>query len=195
MTTTPDAPGAPAPEAPQAPPARSRGRGSALDMVRSMAVIVGIVALLVLIVPRPNSVPQPTVDVAAAATGAEQRLGFTPAVPVGLPEGWVPRAANLQDGQDGVPTWHLAYVTPSERFAGIQQAANPTGNWEDRQVTSGHPTGTVQVAGDSWVVRSRTDRGITSWVLRKPGLTTVVTGNASEAELRALAEAVPPPQP
>ena len=43
------------------------------------------------------------------------------------------------------------------------------------------------MAGQTWVVRSRTDRGITSWVLRQPGLTTIVTGTADDAELAQLA--------
>jgi hypothetical protein len=49
----------------------------------------------------------------------------------------------------------------------------------------------VRVGGYDWVVRSRPDRGITSWVLRREDLTTVVTGTATAAELTTLVEALP----
>ena len=54
-------------------------------------------------------------------------------------------------------------------------------------MTDGRPNGTVRVAGQGWIVRSRTDRGITSWVLRGPDRTTIVTGTAGPAELSQLA--------
>jgi hypothetical protein len=182
-------------------PAPARGprqplRRSAADMVRSMAVIVAIVVGLVLLVPRPNEVVQPDVNVASAAAGARPGLSFEPSVPEGLPSGWSAKTATARRGTDGVITWRLNYVTPSKRFAGVSQAAAPTGAWEDRQVTDGREQGTREVAGLQWVVRSRTDRGITSWVLRQPGLTTIVTGTASEQELTALATSLRlPPRP
>lgn len=158
-------------------------------MVRSLAVIIAVVAALVLIVPRPNEVVQP-VDVQAAAAGARAGLPFEPAVPSGLPTGWAPRTAKLQRGTDGVQMWLLSYATPKGTFAGVRQGANPTDTWEDRQVTDGGETGTRRVADQDWVVRSRLDRGITSWVLRRPGVTTIVTGTADEADLERLARSL-----
>ena len=152
-----------------------------------MAVIVAIVVGLILLVPRPNEVVQPDINVASAAAGARPRLAFEPSVPTGLPSGWSAKSATAQRGTDGVVTWRLNYVTPSKRFAGVSQAAAPTDRWEDRQVTDGREQGTREVAGLQWVIRSRTDRGITSWVLRQPGLTTIVTGTAPDVELTALA--------
>ena len=40
------------------------------------------------------------------------------------------------------------------------------------------------------MIRSRTDRKITSWVLRETPVTTVVTGTAPESELAFFATAV-----
>ena len=151
-----------------------------------MAVVLAVVAALVLLMPRPNQVIQPQADVAAAARGA-RGAGFAPTVPQDLPPGWQATSARLQRGTDGVITWHVGYVTPSGNYAGFEQAGSPTRAWENTQVTDGPERGTVQVAGQTWLVRSRTDRGITSWVLRRPGLTTIVTGTADEAELTQLA--------
>ena len=161
-------------------------------MVRSLVVILGIVVVVVLLVPRPNEVRQPEVDVGSAARGARSALGFEPSVPGGLPEGWSATSAGARRGTDGVTTWRMNYVTPAQRFAAVSQAAGPTRAWEDRQVTDGREQGRVQVAGRSWVVRSRTDRGITSWVLRGADVTTVVTGTARRDELSRLAESLRP---
>ena len=160
-------------------------------MVRSMLVILAVVGVLLLIVPRPNKVPTPSVDVSAAASIARSQVGFTPLVPKRLPGGWSAVAADVQQATDGIPTWHLSYLTPSGSYAGVQEAAHPTSGWENRQVTDGAANqGDHQVAGQTWVVRSRTDRGITSWVLRTPQRTTIVTGTASAAELDQFASAL-----
>jgi hypothetical protein len=167
--------------------ASGRRSGGAGDMVRSMLVVLAVVAGLVLLVPRPERVSQPSVDVASAAAGAAAEAGFALSVPQGLPAGWQATSARLQRGTDGVATWHVGYVTPSGQFAGFEQAGDPTPAWEDTQVTDGRPAGTVRVAGQDWIVRSRTDRGITSWVLRGPDRTTIVTGTAGPADLSRLA--------
>ena len=165
------------------------------DMVWSMAVIVGIAVVILLLVPRPDALPVRSIDVASSATELRPELGFAPAVPRGLDDGWVARDAQVQRGTDGLPTWHVTYVTPSGEVAGIQQAARATPAWESRQVTDGREQGTRSVAGVDWVIRSRTDRGVTSLVRRPSGsdpTTTVVTGSGSQAELDQLAASVVP---
>ena len=170
----------------ESPPA-SRSRQTAADMMRTMAVVVAAVVGLLLLVPRTTGITQPDVDPVAAASAAAARLGFTPAVPDRLPAGWNARSAEAFREPDGIETWHLTYLTPGDRYAGVQQAKDATAEWETLQVTSGPENGVHRVAGRDWVVRSRPDRGVTSWVLRSPGLTTVVTGTATQAELDVLA--------
>ena len=167
-------------------------RQSAVDMVLTLIVIIGVVGVIVLLVPRPNQVSQPDVDAAAAARSARPGLSFSPAVPMGLPAGWAARTAKAQRGTDGVPTWLLQYRTPSRTYAAVRQARGATREWEARQVTDGRENGTITVAGRPWVVRDRRDRGIRSWVLHEGDLTTIVTGTASRAELETLVAALPP---
>jgi hypothetical protein len=182
------------PEAPADPAQRRRAglRKSAADMTRTLVVIVVIVVGVLLLIPRSNQVVQPAVDVAAAANGAAGQAGFALSVPAGLPDGWRSTSARLQRNTDGVQTWHVGWVTPSGRYAGMEQAGSPTREWEDTQVTDGREQGTVEAGGVTWLVRSRTDRGITSWVLRGQGRTTIVTGTAQRDELAALATALAP---
>ena len=182
-------------------PAGGRTKKTAVDMVLTLAVVIAVVGVIVLLVPRPNQVSQPDVDPVAAAASARPGLSFVPAVPAGLPAGWVARTAKAQVGTDDVPMWLLQYRTPGGDYGAVRQARNPTAGWEARQVTDGREDGTVRIGSLDWVVRSRRDRGITSWVLRRGDLTTVVTGTASQAELETLTKALPagsltqPPQP
>ena len=154
-----------------------------------MAVIVGLILVFLLLVPRPNKIPERTLDVSAAARNSATELGFAPADP-SLPEGWTARTADVQRGTDELPTWHLTYTSPSGFYVGVQETKNPTAAWEARQVTDGGEQGSTTVGGKTWVVRSRTDRGITNWVLREPPITIVVTGTAPEPELALFATAV-----
>jgi hypothetical protein len=162
------------------------------DMLLSMAVIVGLVVALLLLVPRPDQIPERTLDVTAAASAAQTRLGFAPANPR-LPEGWVARAASVQRDTDNLLTWHLTYTTPSGHYAGVQQTAKATPAWEARQVTDGREAGTRTIGGYTWIIRSRLDRGITNLVLRQPPITTIVTGTAPDPELTQFAIAVTTP--
>ena len=160
-------------------------------MLISMAVIVGIVVALLLLVPRPNQVPVRSLDVPAAAQAGSAELGFIPVVPQ-LPEGWAAHTADVARDTDQLPTWQLTYTTPSGHYAGVQQTQHGTAAWEARQVTDGPPQGTRVIGSQTWTIRSRLDRGITSLVLEQPNLTTVVTGTAGDAEINQLAAAVVP---
>lgn len=161
------------------------------DMLLSMAVIVGIVLVLILLVPRPNQVPERTLDIASAVAAARPQIGFAPANP-SLPFGWTATAADVQNDTDDLPTWHLTFTTPSGHYAGVQQAKDATAAWESRQVTDGREAGTRKIGTHSWVIRSRSDRGVISLVLRGAVVTTVVTGTATEAEMEQFAAAVEP---
>ncbi len=61
--------------------------GSAKNLVYSLAAVLGMVAVLVLIVPRVSSVSGPPVDVHATAVDVQERTGWPIVEPVGLPEG------------------------------------------------------------------------------------------------------------
>jgi hypothetical protein len=161
------------------------------DMLISMTVIVGIVLVLLLIVPRPNKIPERDINVASAAQGARSTLGFTPVNP-DVPAGWTPRAAGLElKTTDDTDTWQVTYTTPTGTYVGIQQAQNPTRAWESRQVTDGREAGTESVGGIEWINRSRTDRGTISLVNRgTDGITTIVTGTADQAQIDQFATAV-----
>jgi hypothetical protein len=192
VTSTPDAPEqapAPAEQGVPRPPRRQSVRG----ILATLGVLGGFVAVIFFLVPQPSALRQPTPDVGAIARDAGPVLGFAPAVPAGLDEGWSPTSAEVQDGVDGTPTWRVNYVTPSQSWASVIQGAEATKKWENVQIIDGGERGAVVLDGRTWVVRAREDRGLTAYVLRDPAITTMVAGRASRTELEALIRATPLP--
>lgn len=193
MTSTPDAPEQvtppPAEQGVPRPPRRQSVRG----IIATLLVIGGFVAVLFALAPQPSGLRQPEVDVVAVARDAAPQLGFTPAVPQGLGEGWTPTSALVQDGADGTPTWRVNYVTPRGSWASVVQGSGPTPRWENVQIVDGPERGTTVIDGRTYVVRAREDRRLTAYVLRGPDLTTMVTGRADPDELQALLRATPLP--
>jgi len=167
---------------------RVTGRQSALDMVRSLAVILAIVAVIVFLIPRPNGVTPSAVDVTGAAAAARSELGFSPAVPQGLPVGWKATSVGLRDGTDGALTWHVGYLTPQGRYASIEQAAGASHQWEVVLDSGGTDRDPQTIDGLKWDQRYKDVRDVTALIHRGGGRTTMVTskgGGLTDATLLA----------
>jgi Protein of unknown function (DUF4245) len=191
VSQTADDSGAPPHPDPELPAARAGGPKTAQAMVLSLLAVLVLVVGLVLLVPRPNAIVPPAIDVASAAQGARADVAFVPAVPAHLPDGWSSTSARVQRESGQVLTWRVGYTTPSGGYAGYQQAVRPPSNWFKSQSADGAVTGAVTIAGRSWTVWEREDRAITMLVLAGPAVTTIVTGKAPMAELITLAAALP----
>jgi hypothetical protein len=174
------------PAAPAPPARRGRGQQTVLDMLRSLALILVAVGALVLIVPRPDKPIRQPVDVAQAADAAQE--AGAPAVVPHVPDGWSATSARYEPrGADGVPTFHVGYLTPSETYAGLEVARGATDAWLRQQTSQGEVTGSQDVDGQSWQQRLSSDGKRRSLVHETRGVTVVVTGTASLEELAQLA--------
>jgi len=162
------------------------------SMVLSLAVVVGIVCVLLLLVPRVNSVTQPPLDVGAAARAASTQLAFPLSVPTGLPDGWRATSVRTARSTAGVLMWHVGYQTPSEQYAAVQQGQDAPADWVRAQTNRAPVTGTQVVAGQQWTRYARQDKLQNSLVLKHGRLTTVVTGTADFDELARLVESLRP---
>jgi len=170
---------------------RSALRQSVADMLRTMAVILAIVAVVFFLVPRPTSLPQARVDVARSASEARSALGFAPSVPV-LPAGWTATQAEVRSGADGVVTWHLGFQTPGGRYAALEQAERSTYSWENILTSGGDKVGTVEISGLDWEHVVRADRAVDALIHRGTNRVTLVTSKEGGlAEATALAAALP----
>jgi Protein of unknown function (DUF4245) len=175
---------------PVAPARRPRGRETVGDMVRSLAVVLGVVAVVVLLTLRDD--PSPKVSVVGYAQQLQEtrhQAAYDVLAPVGLGTGW--KATSARGSTDGgATTWHLGFVTPDGHYAAIEQSDGPVQGFLDAHVDGARRAGSVTVSGVAW---QRLDDGkpeTRALVLRGDGVTTLVTGSASFTELRRLAAAL-----
>ena len=175
------------PEAPSAPVPSGRGRGSVADMIRSMVLVLVFVGVLVAF----NAVQQPEpvlrrVDYPAALDAAQERADYRLAGPRPLPAGWTVTSARL-DPATGALTWHLGMVTRAESYAAVEQSDGARGSLVAAMAKGARRAGTVLVGGRTWL---RLDGGDPHprALLREDGrVVTMLVGDASWRDLRALA--------
>ncbi len=173
--------------------------GSAANMARSLLVILGLVAVLLMIVPRSDGVSQPAVDAASVVSVAVKDSGVAFEFPAGLPAGWKATSARYAAATDSVPTWQAGWTTPSGQFVGLRQAMGVTPRWLDVATNAASnaagAVSTQDLGGRTWQ-RLRDDRGQVHLVATAPsGLTTVVSASSEQAEFAVLVEALRPAPP
>lgn len=162
-------------------------KGTAANMVRSMAVIVGIALVIFLVVGRTSSVTPANVDVPAAALqhGTQAKQPF--AYPTGLPEGWTATNVRYVRSKGGVLMWNAGYTTPDGQYVSVQQAVDAPKVWVDTQTNNGSRVGVYKGKdGRTWGKRDREGKVQRSLVHDPSGkgeLTTLVTGTGSWEQL------------
>ncbi|MGL5865566.1 MAG: DUF4245 domain-containing protein [Dermatophilaceae bacterium] len=169
-----------------APPRSRYSLGSAKNLVYSMLAVVGMTAVLVLVVPRVNSVSGPPVDVAATAAQVQRDTGWPIVTAEGLPEGWRETSARYSRTAEEVMAWHAGYQTPEGTYIAVEQARDPAPGWLSAQTNRAPREGTLQIGGRAWLKLVRDTKTQNSLVAEPsaPGeLTTLVTGTASFDEM------------
>lgn len=182
---------------PTAPPSRY-SMGSTKNLLLSLAAVLGMVAVLVLIVPRVNSVSGPPVDVHAVAVDVKERSGWPIVEAVGLPEGWTTTSARYVRTTDAFMTWHAGYQTPDGTYVAVEQTRDPSRAWIDAQTNRAPKAGTVEAAGRTWT-RYERDTKVQNSLLHEPQtpgeLTTLITGTASFEVMEQFATYLRPVEP
>jgi hypothetical protein len=129
-----------------------RSRKTVNNLVYSLLATVGAVLVLVLIVPRSDTPLTRQVDFAGIAAQAQPGVDVPLASPM-LPDGWGANTAEWRaGGSDGVSSWNIGLITPSNEYIGLTQAidANPT--WRAEQLRNVPATDTVTIDGVEWDV-------------------------------------------
>ncbi|WP_270887475.1 DUF4245 domain-containing protein [Pedococcus sp. 5OH_020] len=176
-------------------PRSSYANGSVANMVRSLLVIGALVALLIAVVPRVNTVSQPPVDVAAAAVEVAKETGWPIERPLGLPQGWDATSVRYVRSTAGLMTWHAGYTSPSKNYVAVEQTKGATAEWVAAQTNRARLTGTLSAAGRTWDTYVRGVKVQNSLVAQPAdanGLTTIITGTGTFQELTAFAEKLQP---
>ncbi len=136
----------------------------------------------------------PTADVVAGFTDVGDTLGFTVAVPQGIPADWHANSFSVTATSAGGSTAAArgGWLTPAGSFVTLVQSTGAQVDVQQVELgSSGAATGTVNAGGADWtVVPGR--RSETAWIrVSADGrFRFLITGNASDADFRTLAATV-----
>jgi hypothetical protein len=159
-------------------------------MVRSLGLVVAIIAVTLIFVPalvHPNKSERfAAVDYSDCVAGFHQLTGKTALTPT-LPAGWAANAAALTGGRSAAHL-HIGWATPKAKYAGLEESVESSAPFVrsvlgQRGATA---TGRVPINGVTWQT-STSSRGEYSLIDTIDGITVVVTGSASPAQLQLLA--------
>jgi hypothetical protein len=172
-----------------APP--KRGRETASDMVRSLGLIAVIIAVTLIFVPgllHPSKSERfPAADYSDYVSGFHQVTGKTAITPSPVPSGFTANAAALT-GPAAAEHLHIGFAVTGARYAGVEESVGPTAAFVSSilGVRGGTVTGHVRIDGANWAA-STSARGEDSLTHTVRGITVIVTGSATEEQLRSLA--------
>jgi uncharacterized protein DUF4245 len=163
-----------------------RGRSSAGDMVRSLAVVVAVIAVVLLLSKGSSDPVTPTVDYTASLADARAQASYPVRAPAGLPKSWRSTSARVTRNGAAVE-WHVGFVTPREDYAGLEQSDGPPTEFVGRFADGSDRSGSVRIGSRTWRrLQGGKPEPRALW-LREGTVSTVVAGNASWAELEQLA--------
>ena len=177
-----------------------RLRTTVRDMILSMTLIVlPILAVFWLMPSTSNSTPVSVVSASeyqAMLSAARTNLPFTALSPTGLSTGWQLTSDEYEPAGESAADWHLGYLTPSGKYAVLEQTTESIGQFLDGESSDATQSGTVQVAGSSWQEYTGTSPAALGTLLFREDTTKdgtsleVVAGSAPMSELRALASSL-----
>lgn len=164
----------------------ARLRQTVWDMVRSLAVVLAVVALLVWLSRSTETEQVRAVDTAPLLTAAVMTAPFEVQMPTEV-KGLVPTSVRLEPTVESRPdvVWHVGWVTPDIEYMQLSQSRAASTSYLSEQTASGRKGGTVALDGRTWQ-RYETDAR-RSLVNRDAGVTTIVSGTEDWATLEALA--------
>jgi len=172
---------------------------NAANMARSLLPLVLICLVLVGWVALRQNPDDPVLEVdptSSVRTSAE-RADYQLLVPTGLPDGFRPTSARTSAGSatDGRPvTLEIGYLTPSDGFAGFVISDDAGAEPLRRVLDDAQEQGTESIGDRTWT-RSTVpgpDGEETALSLEQDGVTVLVAGSATDAELEQVAASLQP---
>ena len=178
---------------------KHRASQTVVNLAWSLGVSVAVMLVLVLVVVRPDLPAREPVDYTLLAEQSESQAG-QPLLSPELPQGWYANKAELNTGSDGVTTWVVGFITPSDQYIALNQGveANPT--WLGNQLTPKDRPGLEGTGGEQlddvdWTVydnRTAEDAGNFAYAMSAElgDSIVVLRGTADANEFRTLATAL-----
>ena len=171
-----------------------RGAKTVNNLVYSLLVTVGLVVVIVLAVPRTDTSILESVDYSSVAASAQTSYEQPLADP-DLPGSWSSNRADVSK-INGVQSWNIGLITPSDQFIAITQGINANETWVGQQLKSSLASSTLTIDGIEWTVydnRGDTDRyGNVHYALTTVAgdSTFLIFGTANDAEFTTVAESI-----
>jgi hypothetical protein len=186
------------------PPSRSpamvrAAKLNAANMARSLLPLVAICLLLAGWVALRQSADERvlTVDPTSSERTAAEGASYDVLVPTGLGDDYRTTSARVTPAapQEGQPvTLEIGYLTPSDAFAGYVISDDPGADPLRRVLGEAVEEGPASIGGRTWTRSSvpGPDGDETALTLTQDGVTVLVSGSATDAELEAIAGSLQP---
>lgn len=166
------------------------------DMVRSMAIVMGVIAAILLVTWRPQLDAVRVFPVDQQLILAQMQAEFPVLTTAGLSDDWRSTSARWESTPaSGIePVWHVGYVTPSDQYLQFTQVAagDPAGAelgaFVAEQTVEGSTSGSVEIDGQLWEKWESNERR--SLVLLDTESLTVVSGTGDWAEVESYVAAL-----
>lgn len=168
-----------------------RQRKTVNNLVYSMLVTLGVVAIIYFAVPRGDEPVAWQVDYVAVGAQVQTTTPDHLVVPK-MPADWQANAAEIRRGSDGVQVWRIGFVTPTNKYIGYEQAFGGNASWVSNRMESTAPVSTTVIGGVTWDVYDNGDAGNNSYALASTinGVTYLLRGSAGADAFAQLASAV-----
>ncbi|MEP6526195.1 MAG: DUF4245 domain-containing protein [Nocardioidaceae bacterium] len=177
-------PPAPTSAAPLSQP-RGRPTRTAMDMVRSMAVVLGFIGaiwLLSLVSRHAVTDPVQRIDYSSQLAVARDTAPYRVLAPRSLPSGWEATSVDAE-GDSTQFTWHLGFLIDRADYVGLEQSNTDSALYISQTIGADTPDGRQDIGGVSWRRLIDQNSGDHSLVRVTQAATTIVTGTLSYASL------------
>ncbi len=181
-------------------PRPGRYQHTALTLIGAIVACLAIIAVVVILVVRPDQEQRQPVDWHSAA--ADVASSISPdALDPQLPDGWTANVAELRQVDD-VQTFVIALLSPNQGYVELDQGfiditADPTkgATWQHDELDGVEPSGSTVIDGLSWQTIDRRSEQNTgnfaySMVADLGASTVVLHGTATATEFTAVAQTI-----
>jgi len=130
-----------------------RAKQTVNNLVYSLLACLAIVAIMYMITPRPTTNLVPPVDYRADAKSTALTIKKPVAAPQLPGKGWYSNSDRFTSGTaDGVDSWYVGFVGPSQQYFGITQGYGTNPTWIALQLQGDIPTGSKVIGGINWTI-------------------------------------------
>lgn len=130
--------------------AEHRAKQTVNNLVLALLASLGILLIIVLIVPRDDSMRIERIDYQSEAINASASIGELAFAPE-ISENWWSNGAQLETS-GGVTSWYVGFVTDKNQFIGITQGFGVNPTWLALELQGNWQAGEISLGGLDWEI-------------------------------------------